>query len=310
MNMAVAVRRTVAAHLLFLPVLVTLPCCAQAWVVPKGETTVSFTYQFADFLGHLDERGRKARPMSGSQDAGVGASRYQALTLEIDHSFSDRFAVTASVPYTATRNGPDASPTSGHYGIDDGRYHMAWQDYHLEGRYNVLMRPVVLTPFLEYVLPSHHYATIGEAGTGRDLQELHAGFGLARVFDPVLPRAYVDSEVAYVFSQKAFGVSTNRTLATLSLGYFVTPRFSVRALGSYQKTHGGLTSDFVFGPDISPALFLNHDRLLQDDHFRAGWAASFSISPHADVYVSAVRTVWGRNTHYGRGFSAGYSRTF
>jgi len=38
-----------------------------------------------------------------------------------------------------------------------------------------------------------------------------------------------------------------------------------RLLVNYMSTHGGLTSDYVFGPNIPFDLFLEHDRLLRDN---------------------------------------------
>ena len=284
--------------------LTAVPCFAQAWVGPKGETSVSLTYQFSDYLGHLDQHGTKIH---------AGASRAQAATLEIEHSVSDRLALALSVPYNATRNGKDPSPTSHHEGIDDGLYHAAWQDFHFDARYNVMTRPVVLTPFLTFVQPSHHYATIGEAGTGRDLRELQIGFDVGRLLDPIAPNAYFDAHVGYVFSEKLLGVRTDRTVVDFAAGYFITPRFSSRVLVNYLSTHGGLTSDYVFGlngqPPIPHDLFLEHDRLLRDKHLRVGAAVSFAINSAIDINAAFITTVNGTNTHYGRGVSTSISYT-
>jgi hypothetical protein len=291
------VRFLVAASLATTP----MPCFAQAWIGPKGEVSASLTYQFADYLGHLDEKGNKVH---------LSPSRAQGITIEAAYNVSDRLAVGVSLPYTATQNGKDPSPTSGHVGIDDGRYHASWQDYHFDVRYNVLMRPLVLTPFFTYVQPSHHYPTIGEAGSGRDLREAHIGFDIGRLLDPLAPNAYFDAHAGYVFSEKLLGIGTNRTVADLAAGYFVTPRFSPRLIGSYVRTHGGLTSDYVFGLDIPRALFLEHDRLLRDTHLRVGLGVSFAITSTLDLNAGYVRVVNGTNTHYGRGVSIGIARTF
>ena len=274
---------------------------AQAWVAPKGEIDVSLSYQFSDYLGHLNENGDKIH---------LGASRAHGLTLGVEYSFSDRFAVSASLPFAATQNGKDDSPTSGHHGIDDGHYHSAWQDYHFEARYNVLTDPLVVTPFIGYVLPTHDYATIGEAGAGRDLQELHVGVNLGRLLDPAFPNTYFDVHLGYVFSEEAFGISTNRSMASLTLGHFFTPRYSARLIADYQNTYGGLTSDYVFGTTIPEELFIEHDRLLQDDHFRMGFGGTMSVNEKLDVYLAYIQVISGANTHYGRGLSLGVSRTF
>lgn len=280
--------------------IVCAPCFAQAWIAPKGETTVSLTFHFSDFLGHLDRNGDKVY---------LGASRSQGLTLGVDYSATDRLAFGFSVPYTATQNGKDPSPVLHREGIDDGKYHATWQDYHFDVRYNMLMRPVVLTPFLTYVQPSHHYESIGEAGAGRDLRELRVGFNVGRLFDPVLPNGYVQARVGYIFSEKLIGIGTNRTIADLDLGYFVTPRFAPRLIASYQVSHGGLTDEVFALPPTDP-LFREHDRILRDTHLRVGIGASYAITPTLDVNAAYLTIVRGKNTHYGRGVLLGVSRTF
>lgn len=167
---------------------------AQAWVAPKGEMSVSLAYQFADFKGHLNQHGNEIP---------LGGSRSQSVTLDIDSSLTDRFAFTASLPYVATRNGKDPSPAAGHTGIDDGHYHSTWQDYHFNVRYNLLTKPVVLTPFVGMVIPSHHYATIGEAAPGRDLRETHIGFDGAHVRAAVAERVCRPATITSVLRESA-----------------------------------------------------------------------------------------------------------
>lgn len=273
---------------------------AQSWVASKGATDVSLTYQFSNFLGHLGPDGAK-HPENGS--------RSQAVTLEVDHSLTDRLAMSVSLPYIATKFS-DPAPGVDRSGINDGHYHATWQDYHLDVRYNALRRPVVFTPFLALVVPSHHYETIGEVAVGRDLRELHLGFNVGRLLDPWLPNAYFDVHAGYAFSQKALGVSTNKTFADLSAGYFITPRLSGRIIANLQKTHGGLACGQCVGGDIPPDVSLGHDRLLRDNHFRAGLGVDFAVTPATGIYAAYVNTVRGSSTHYGYGVSAGVSRTF
>jgi hypothetical protein len=284
--------------------MITTTALAQAWIEPKGETSVSLTYQYSDYLGHLDNAG------NGVAENG---SQAQIATLDVDYSVTDRLAISFSVPYTLSRLGNNPSPhLVDRTGINDGHYHGAWQDYDLELRYNVLMQPLVVTPFLSFVVPSHDYQTVAAEAVGRDLRETHLGMNIARTLEPLLPKAYVDAHVGYVFSQQALGISTNRTIADVAGGYFVTPRFTARGVVSYQRTHGGLTSEQVFAdpPVLTPDLLHGHDRLLRDTHLRAGLAGSFSIGPRTDLYAGYVKTLWGKNSHYGYGITVGVSRAF
>jgi hypothetical protein len=276
---------------------------AQAWVAPKGEADVSLIYQFNDYHGHLDYLGHK-RAEQGSQA--------QIVTLDVDYSVTDRFAVSFSVPYVFARLGSNpVAAFRGHpAGANDGHYHGTWEDYALDLRYNILMQPFVVTPFLSFIVPSHHYQTVAVEAVGRDLHETHVGFNIGRTLDPLLPKAYVDTHLGYVFSEKSLGISTNRTVADIGAGYFVTPRFTARGVISYQQTYGGLTSKQVLVDPITPELFQGHDRLLRDTHLRAGVSGSFSVGPRTDVYAGYVHTLWGKNSHYGYGITAGVSRAF
>ena len=281
---------------------------AQAWLGPKGEMTVSLGLQRSNFKGHLSETGQRDPH---------GSSKSRSLDLGIDYAVSDRFALSASVPYVSTHNGPEGSPVAGNQGIDDGRYHSTWQDYHFEARYNVWRDAIVVTPFAGVVIPSHHYAVFAEAGQGRDLREAQVGVDLARLLSPKWHQPFVEARLLYAKPQHAFGISTDRMVVDGTVGLFLTPAFSIRGVTNWQRTHGGLTADQVFfphppiaNPDLDPELFHQHDRLLRDQHFRAGLAASWSLNAGTDVYAGFVRTVSGRNTHYGTAVSAGIARTF
>ena len=289
---------------------VSVPLNAQAWLGPKGEVTVSLGFQHSDFKGHVSETGER-QPH--------GTSKSRSLDLGIDYAVSDKFALSASLPYVASRNGEEPSPVAKFGGNDDGRYHSTWQDYHLEARYNVLSEGVVLTPFVGFVIPSHRYAAFFEAGAGRDLREAQVGINIGRLLTPKWHQPYVEAKVLYAVPERVFGISTNRVGVDGSLGLFITPSLSIRGVGNWQRTSGGLTADevLVFHPDgpptanpnLDPELFRQHDRLLQDRHFRAGLAASWSLNAGTDVYAGFIRTVSGRNTHYGTAFSIGIART-
>jgi hypothetical protein len=293
--------RSIARCEFILASLIAISASGQAWVAPKGEAAISLTYQFSDFRGHINNDGSRD-PVNGTQS--------QAITLQVDYSVSDRLGISASLPYIATRLGNNPAPGFPRPGIDDGRYHSTWQDFHLDARYNILTQPLALTPFLTIVIPSHHYETIGEEAVGRDLREAHVGFNIGRLLVPLLPYAYLDGQVGYVFSEKALGISVNRTIASLSAGYFITPRWSSRLFANYQKVHGGVTSDQFFGHQLPPDVSLGHDRLLRDDHLRAGLGFDYAVTRNIDVYAAYTTLVWGRNTHYGHGISAGIARTF
>jgi hypothetical protein len=206
------------------------------------------------------------------------------------------------------RNGHDPSPTLGRHGIDDGHYHGALQDYRLGVQVNVIKAPIVFTPFAEVQWPSHHYPTEGEAAVGRGLHETRVGFDLARRFDPWLPSMVANIRGARAFVEKLNGIGTDRSNVDLTLGYFINDRWSVRAIGQWQETSGGLN----FPGDVldSPELFESHDRILDDDHIRAGAGLSFALNERTDLDASYIQAVSGSNTHVGHGFAVTVTRAF
>ncbi len=62
----------------------------QAWVLPRREGSISFTYQRIDNTGHRRTNGFLV-PRGRSLD--------MSLYLEAEYAFTNRFSVTAAVPY-------------------------------------------------------------------------------------------------------------------------------------------------------------------------------------------------------------------
>lgn len=290
--------------LFFSPVL-----CGQAWIAPRGETAVSLTFQRTEFEGHFYSDGSKV-PHGGSHS--------RSLALGIEHSLSDRFALSASIPYVGSENGIEPQPVLGRSGIDDGRYHSTWQDFRFGARYNLLRGPIVVTPGINMRIPSHSYPTIGEAAVGPRLRETQLSVDLGKAFSPADRDFYADGQISYAFVQKFAGVNMNRSNLDLDVGYFAVPALNVRAIMSWQQSYGGLRANEIFSPagppirnpDISDVLWINHDRLLRDDYFRAGFGATYAATEDAAVYATVVKMISGTNSHYGYLYSLGVSRTF
>jgi hypothetical protein len=298
--------RSRRAAAVILAVLVAPAVFGQAWIGPRGETTVSLTFQRTEFTGHILPNGDRIHG---------GGSHSRSFALGIEHSVTDRLAVSASIPYVASKNGVDPQPVLGRSGIDDGRYHSTWQDFRFGARYNLFERPVVVTPLIAVRIPTHKYPTIGEAAVGPGLKEVQLGFDVGRVITPAL---YVDAQYAYAFVEKYHGVSLDRSNVDAEVGYFVMPALNLRGIVSWQETHGGLTAKEIFGPtgppqrnpNLSDALWFGHDRLLKDGYWRGGVGATYSVAEDVGVYFTALKMLAGRNSHYGYLYSVGVARTF
>ncbi|MEO6326707.1 MAG: hypothetical protein ABIQ65_18935 [Thermoanaerobaculia bacterium] len=285
-------RRAAGLVLLGFCALVVSPgASAQALTPQKGDATLSLTYQFADNTGHLDDRGDIVE---------VGSSVAHSFIPHLDYGLSDRLAVTITLPpLVATRNGHDPSPVLGTTGIDDGTTHATLVDWNLTLRYTLLDWPVVLTPYVGAVFPSHPYETIGESAPGRHLVEYLVGFWVARRLTPALPYTWIQGNYEYAFAEKVLDVPLDRSHAFLEVSQLFGPRFSGRLFGTYQKTHGGVDIGYVFSLPPDAPLFVEHDRLLADDSLRLGLGGGVALTESLSVGATFAKQVWGKNTHTG-----------
>jgi hypothetical protein len=291
-------------------------CAAQAWVPEKGEGSFSTSYNYISSSGHFKTDGNKVAE---------AAAKAQSVLFDFEYGVTDKFAVSFSVPLVAARyadtNPPiaflrtlfnqteqAASPgTYGHQFLDDGNYHPTLQDLQFGARYNLVSRPLVLTPFVEIVIPSHDYAYVGEAAPGRNLRELQFGINVARRLTPFLPKAYLDGQLLFGIPQENLHVRTNRTTLSLETGYFITRKLAVRGFGIWQHTFSGLR----FPIDLTtPEIALTHERLLKARYWHVGAGISYVISPKTEVGADIVSFVAGSDTHYGTGVSLRITRSF
>jgi len=268
---------------------------AQAWVPADGEVLVSLDYQSFDSPGHLNRLGQKVG----------GPTASHTVLVEMEYGLSDQMALTAALPYVTAKyagEGPACptcvtSPEFHTSPLDDGTYHGDIQDLRFAIRYNVVRNPLLLTPFVRVVVPSHRYDNQGESVIGRGFFEGQFGIFAGRDFAPFLPRGYAQGRYAYALVPPDLGVPLNRSEAALEVGYALTSALSIRGLGTWQRTHGGLKG--VIQALGSDDLLQHHDRLLQDNNTRVGGGASYLVSPSAEISASAVTVVSGTNTHRG-----------
>jgi hypothetical protein len=258
----------------------------QAWLPPRGEGSVGITYLNIATSDHL---------LSSGLPQDRGPVQQHIVTASVFYGLTDRFAVSAEIPYidgkfTLT---PGLPPNVHDLDskVDDGRYRGTFQDFRVDLKYNAIRAPLLLTPFFEVVIPSHHYVTFGHSAPGRDLREFHVGTNIGRMLDPVLPRAYFDLRYSYAFVQEVMGISPSRNNVDLEVGYFVTPKIALRTLGAVQKTMAGVESPV---PPDSP-YFPVHDRLERGHYSRIGGGVTFSVHRNFDLYFLVISTLSGKN---------------
>ena len=291
-------RRVLAKSLLFAVTISSLS--AQAWLSPKGEGTVSLSYQNISVHDHA---------YANVGDVDIGHVLSHAITVDADYSLTNRLAVRIGLPYVAGKyNGPSPHQLP----IDGGDYHPTFQDFTIDLRYNLTKRPVLLTPFFRAVIPSHNYEYFAHSAVGRDLREYQTGVNIGRRLNPILPKAYFQARYAFAFVEKVLNVSPNRSNAEFQIGYFVKPRFSLFGAGQWMHVHQGV--DLLFGvprAGLTAEEFPHHDQISKASLLDLGGGSAYSLSSSWEMFASWARSVTGQNGHLHAGvITVGVSRSF
>lgn len=288
----------------------------QAWVPEKGEGTFSTSFDYINFEGHFRSDGSRTPE---------AASKSRSFLFDFEYGITDRFALTISLPIVSARYA-STNPTSDellvlfnqavqavgpdfyHHGfLDDLQYHTTVQDFRFNARYLLVLHPVVITPFIGSLLPSHDYAYVGEAAPGRNLKEFQFGTDVGRRLNPFLRRAYFDGQFAFAIPEEALNIRTTRSNVALELGYLPTRKLAFRAFGHWQHTFNGLH----FPADLTtPEIILTHERLLKASYWHFGGGVSYAITPATDISADIVTFLSGSDTHYGTGVSIRVARSF
>jgi hypothetical protein len=185
--------------------------------------------------------------------------------------------------------------------VDNGNYHSTFTDLRLDLRYNLLREPAMVTPFVSAIYPVRDYPTYAHAAPSTGLERYLVGVSVGRRLDPILEAGFAQLRYSYAFQEKVLGVSHDRSNLDLEVGYFLTPSLGVSAIGSYQKTYGGIELP-VIGSAANDAFrgtpyFVHHDQLAQSNYLNVGGIVSYALSGTVDVFASYQSTVWGRSIH-------------
>ena len=298
--------------------LMVIPAMAagQAWVPEKGEGTFSASFDYIDFKGHFQSDGSRTPE---------AASKSRSLLFETEYGITDKLALALALPIVSARYAGNNPPSDvlrllfeeavqevgadfyKHGFLDDGHYHSTVQDFRFNARYNLVSRPLLVTPFLGTALPSHDYAYVGESAPGRNLKEFQFGTDIARRLDPFLSKAYLDAQVSFAIPEASLNVRTSRANYSVETGYLLNRKLAVRGLAQWQHTFNGLH----FPADLTtPERVLTHERLLKANFCHLGAGATFSLTPKIDLEADAVTFLSGSDTHYGTGVAVGISRSF
>lgn len=268
---------------------------AQAWLPGKGWGNVSIAYKNFYVRDHLDMWGKRENK---------GQIRSHIMSMDLDYGITRRLAVSVGVPLSTlkyTGDFPHKDPDQLTY-LDDGIYRGGLQDFRFGLRYALVRySPVVITPFVDGIVPSHRYETHAHSALGRGLRELLIGtnVGWQGGENSFLSRLYTQTRVSYGLVERVLGRSHNRTNIDSELGYYLLPRLTLSGLASFQKHHGNpLDTDFALGPEQwTHEEEHDHMKLLRADLLDVGAGIAFQLSARKSVYATVLHTVWGKNGH-------------
>jgi hypothetical protein len=297
---------------------VVSPAAAQAFIPPPGQGTVSLSYQSV--------RTRGQHRVSGEQqtaDPGLfGVTDTHALIWYVEYGLTERIAVHASLPYMQVRYEGTFPHTIGFKGqpsnLDDRTYHGTFQDFYVGTRFKLLESSrFALTPFAEVTLPSHQYESLAQSAVGRDLRTLVVGAAVGGFADDFIPGLHFQSRISYAFVEQAADIRPNRTGIDSSVGYFITPRFAIQFIETFQLTHDGIDwvppPEFLSVHDGRPFTLehlFNHDRLARSNSLNLGAGVSFELSPSLGVFATFTKLAWGQNLPPPRSITVGMNWTF
>lgn len=270
---------------------------AQAWVPPRGEGEITFTYENLYVRDHFDYTGKRFN---------AGPIRTNTVVTTLHYGITNKLALDSQLTHVTSKYEGFVGPIP-HGPPDTGHYHPTFQDALIGIRYNVLSRQLVVTPMIAVVLPTHNYETRGHTAVGRNVRELHLGVNVGRDLEDIIPRTYIDARYFYSISQKVEGLNLNRSNADWEFGYFARSRLSLRFTGAWQHSYGGIRIPL---DNKLPHYHDLHDRAAKSNYVRFGGGLSFSLTKTLDLHLDLGNTPRGTNTHAARGLSAGISWRF
>ena len=270
---------------------------AQAWTPAKGEGSLTFTYQKVDVRDHFDAEGVVEER---------GRIHTHNAIVAVEYGLTDKLAINFDLAYVASKF--EARGRRPHGPDDDGFFHPKFADAHIDLRYNVLKRKLVVTPFVGVTIPTHDYEVRGHSAVGRGFHELLIGASVGRQLSPIFPNGYVHLRYSYAILKRFAGFKLNHSNTDWEIGWLANKTIAFRFIGSWQKSHGGL--EFPAGVRLTPAQFEIHDRIARADYVQLGGGVTFAVNRSFDIHTAYVKTASARNTHGDGGIILGFSWRF
>jgi len=256
-----------------------------------GDGHVSLSYQYISVDGF--------EGTSGKFD--IGTVDTHSINVEVDYALSDRWSVSAGIPWVARRyrggfphQPANLQPPRDDEFIDDGDYNTGFQDFHLGSSYRLTDGRFQVEPFMRYGVPSHDYPFFGHAALGQNLWHLELGTHLE--YFPGLSDFFYRASPSYVFVEETLGQSIDHWRLNLEAGYFLRANLAARAF-VLAKQGDGLEFPDDFPLPRSGELWYQHDRLVQHNFVNVGAGLDWGISRDRQASFSIMTMVHADQVH-------------
>jgi len=220
-----------------------------------------------------------------------GGTHSKSLAAEVDWGLPGSFGLTVGLPFIASKytgssvyfvNGQKTTPGP----LDDGSYHSAFQDLHVEGRRMIEFGRVAVAPLAGITIPTHEYVTQGEAVPGRHRTEFEIGASAGADISMWLPSGYVQGRYALAAAEKTDGLPSVRSHIDVEVGSSVISRLGLRGLASWQIRYDGPTQQELINHG-----WTTHDRFVVSNYFNLGGGVTIRLRPSTQLsgtWVSAI----------------------
>jgi len=232
----------------------------------------------------------------------IGEVQTHALYLEFAYSLTDRWQLSAGLPYIKKRyigagvHDPLTlvPPRPEVPFVDDGSYHSDFQDYILGASFLWIRDPVIAEPFVRIHIPSQNYPHFANAAIGQNLWKAEIGIDLTKLMP--FSDWYFRAETSYTFVEETLGVSVNHFRLNGEVGYFFTDAVSAKWL--VLAKHGKGNDATVFPPSKrTDEAWYQHDRTTRHSYVNTGIGANWFLNDKYQLSGSVLTTVWGSSVH-------------
>ena len=232
----------------------------------------------------------------------IGEVQTHSLYLEIAYALTDRWQLSAGLPYIKKRyKGPGVHdpltlvpPRPEVPLIDDGNYHNEFQDYSLGVSYLWIRDPVIVEPFARLEIPSHDYPHFGNAAVGQNVWKAEIGVDLTKLMP--FSDWYFRAETSYTFVEKTLGVSVNHFRFNGEAGYFFNDAVSAKWFVLAKHGKGDDGSAFP-PPSRTGEAWYQHDRTTRHSYVNTGVGANWFFHEDYQLSGSVMTSVWGKSVH-------------